>query len=171
MARISISIPDRLMERLEPVKESINISQLCREALERRITTFERAAVRGGHQLDTDSLVERLREERALDGGKFEEMGRSNAAAWMSTASYLEFRVVAEDRRSTNMYSYKLPRTAFGTMKQHMADLNSSLDGVQAIAYKTAWLDSVRAVWAQIVDQLELEDSSGTSAGPERNQL
>ena len=170
MARISISIPDRLMERLEPVKESINISQLCREALERRITTFETAAAQSGHELDTDSLVERLREERALDGGKFEELGRSNAAAWMTTASYLEFRVVAEDRRSTNMHSYKLPRAAFGAMKQHMADLNSSLDGVQAIAYKTAWLDSVRAVWDQIVDRLEPGDASGTSAFPEQSQ-
>ena len=170
MARISISIPDRLMARLEPVKESINISQLCREALERRIATFERAAVQSGHELDTASLVERLRDERALDGGRFEELGRSNAAGWMTTASYLEFRVVAEDRRSTNMHNYKLPRAAFAAMKQHMADLNSGLDGVPAIAYKTAWLDSVRAVWAQIVDQLETEDSSGTQAVPERSQ-
>ncbi|MCH7606136.1 MAG: hypothetical protein IH962_03175 [Chloroflexi bacterium] len=171
MARISISIPDRLMARLEPVKERINISQLCREALERRITTFERAAVQSGRELDTDSLVERLREERAVDGGKFEELGRSNAAGWMSTASYLEFRVVADDIRSTNMRNYRLPRVAFGTMKRDMENLSASLDGVQAIAYKTAWLDSVRAVWAQIVDQLEPEDSSGTSADPERNQL
>ena len=170
MARISISIPDRLMARLEPVKESINISQLCREALERRIMTFERAAAHSGHELDTERLVERLREERAVDGGKFEELGRSNAAAWMSTASYLEFKAVADDRRSTNMRNYKLPRAAFGTMKQQMENLDSSLDGVQAIAYKTAWLDSVRAVWARIEDQLEPKDSCGTSADAGRNQ-
>ena len=170
MARISISIPDGLLARLEPVKESINISQLCREALERRIMTFERAAVQSGHELDTDRLVERLREERDVDGGKFEELGKSNAAAWMSIASYLEFKVVADDRRSTNMRSYKLPRAAFATMKQHMENLNASLDGAQAIAYKTAWLDSVRAVWSQIVDQLEPKDSSGTLADPERSR-
>ena len=170
MARISISIPDRLMARLEPVKESINISRLCRDALERRVAMFERAAVQGGHDLDTVSLVERLREERALDGGKFEKLGRGNAAAWMSTASYLEFRNVAEDRRSTNMHNYKLPRAAFATMKQHMAGLNSSLDGVQAVAYKSAWLDSVRAVRTQIVDQLELDDGGGNPAVPERTQ-
>ena len=44
MARISISIPDELAARLEPVKDHLNVSQVCRDALEHRITAFEGTA-------------------------------------------------------------------------------------------------------------------------------
>ena len=37
MGRISISLPDSLMAKLEPIKNGVNISQLRREALEQRV--------------------------------------------------------------------------------------------------------------------------------------
>ena len=164
MAKISISIPDKLMARLEPMKDGINISQLCREALERRIVSFERAAGANGPELDLAGLVERLREERAVedrgvDEGKLEQLGKINGAAWLGTAVYVELKNVAESRHGSNMQTYKLPRAAFKTMKRDMADANASCDGVPAVAYKTAWLDYVRSVWAQIVEQLDPEGS------------
>ena len=159
MARISISIPDDLMARLEPMKDGINISQLCREALERRIAAFERAADVNGPELDLAGLVERLREECAVDEGRIAQLGKRNAAAWLGTTAYVELKNVAEPRNGSNMPKYKLPRAAFETMKRDMADANGSCDGVQAVAYKTAWLDYVRSVWAQIVGQLEPEGS------------
>ncbi len=51
MARISISIPDKLMARLEPIKDDINVSKLCREALEQRVGAYERAAQRNERNL------------------------------------------------------------------------------------------------------------------------
>ncbi len=65
MGRISISIPDQLMARLEPIKPGINVSQFCREALEHRVEDFEKGARRD--PLDVDSLVKRLRDERSAD--------------------------------------------------------------------------------------------------------
>ena len=87
MGRISISLPDSLMAKLEPIKDGINISQLCREALEQRVAAYQRAASRNGNDLDLDTLVQRLRRERDLFGGKFEQRANDNAAAWLSTAS------------------------------------------------------------------------------------
>ena len=152
MARISISIPDKLMAKLEPIKESINISQLCREALEHRIAVFERAARHDA--LDLKSLVKRLRDERSSEETKFEDLGKANAGWWLNTVSYLELKNIAENSNSSNMSKYKLPRAAFQTMKQDMAEANGSCEGGQAVAYKTAWLDYVRSVWAQVVDQV-----------------
>ena len=155
MARISISIPDKLMQRLEPIKDNINISKLCREALEQRITAFERAARREGDVLDLDSLVLRLRQEKDASGIQFEDVGRQNAVAWLNTVSYVEFKNVAEASDSPNMDKYKLPRAAFRCMKQDMAESNAGCEGTPAVTYKTAWLDHVRSVWAQVVDRLE----------------
>ena len=153
MSRISISIPDELMAKLEPIKDGINISQLCREALERRVDAFERAA--GLEALDLDGLVKRLRDERSMEVSKFEDLGKDNAGRWLSVVSYLELKNVAEIPSSSNLPKYKLPSAAFKTMKQDMAEANVSCEGGQAVAYKTAWLDYVRSVWARVGNQIE----------------
>ena len=155
MARISISIPDRLISRLEPIKNGINLSQICREALEQRVAAFERSAERNGQALDLEGLVARLREERDLFGGKFEQLGGDNAAAWLATASYLEIRSAAENNSSSNMRKYKLPRSAFQAMKQDLEHAGLDCEGSHATVYKTAWSDYVRSVWAEVVDRLE----------------
>lgn len=155
MGRISISLPDSLLAKLEPIKDGINISQLCREALEQRVAAYERAANREGQELNLDALVQRLRGERELFGGKFEQFGKNNAATWLSTASYLEIQSIAERGHSDGMPKYKLPRDAFKTMKQDMQGMKLSCDGPQAVVYKTAWLDYVKTVWSDIVEQLE----------------
>ena len=155
MGRISISLPDSLLAKLEPIKDGINISQLCREALEQRVAVYQRAASRNGDDLDLDALVRRLQGERDLFGGKFEQLGKNNAAAWLTTAPYLEIQSVANHNHSDGMHKYKLPRAAFSAMKQDMQDVNLSCDGPQAVVYKTAWLDCVRAVWSEVVDRIE----------------
>ena len=161
MSRISISIPDQLMAKLEPIKDGINISQLCREALERRVAAFERAA---GHEaLDLDGLVKRLRDERSTEESKFEDLGKENAGRWLNAVSFLELKNVADNPSSSNLPKYKLPRAAFQIMKQDMAEANASCEGGQAIAYKTAWLDYVRSVWAQVVDQLDTSNHGQTN--------
>ena len=41
--RLGISIPNELHRRLEPLKQYINVSQICREAVEDRIRCYEKA--------------------------------------------------------------------------------------------------------------------------------
>ena len=159
MARISVSLPDDLMARLDPIKDRINISQLCRESLERRVSAFERAAKTNATELDVDGLVSRFQEEVVQDEGKFERLGQENAASWLSTAAYREFRSVAEARNISDMQKYRLPRAAFKTMKGDMEEATSTCEGVQAKEYKTAWLDSIRTVWTQVAAQLVQEDA------------
>ena len=160
MGRISISLPDSLLAKLEPIKDGINISQLCREALEHRIVAYERAADRSGNNLDFDALLQRLREEGDQFGGKFEQLGKNNAAAWLSTGSYLEIQNVAEYSKSDRMHKYKLPLAAFNVMKEDMSQVNLTCDGPQAVVYKTAWLDYVRTVWSAIIDQIGEPDAN-----------
>ena len=159
MPRISVSLPEEFMDRLEPVKEKINVSQVCREALERRIVAFQRAAEHGeDDDLDLDGLVDRLRKDRELVEGKFEQLGRESASTWLRTASYLELKAVTEGQSSPDMDGYRLPKGAFKIMKRDMDDADVSCDGVHASVYKTAWLDYLRAVWATVADRLNESD-------------
>ena len=161
MGRISISLPDSLMAKLEPIKNGVNISQLCREALEQRVAAYERAANLNGDDLDLDALVHRLRGERDLFGGKFEQLGKNNAITWLTTAPYLEIQTIATHNHSAGIHNYKLPRAAFNVMKQDMQGVKLSCEGPQAVVYKTAWLDYVNAVWSDVVERL---DGSSTAA-------
>ena len=165
MARISISLPDDLMARLDPIKDRVNISQLCRESLERRVSAFERAAKCHGAELDVDALVTRLQEEVAQEEGRFERLGQENAASWLTTAAYREFRSVAEARNISDMQKYRLPGAAFKTMKGDMEEATSTCDGVPAKEYKTAWLDFVRTVWTEVAVQLEKEHAEEPENG------
>lgn len=166
MGRISISLPDSLMAKLEPIKNGVNISQLCREALEQRVEAYERAAMLNGNDLDMDALVSRLRSERDLFGGKFEELGRCNAVAWLTAAPYLEIQTVVNNNHSNAMGDYKLPRAAFNVMKQDLKGVKLSCEGPQAVVYKTAWLDYVNAVWINVVERME---EKSAVAGQESN--
>ncbi len=153
MVKIRVSIPEKLMAKLEPIKGGTNISQLCRESLERRVAEFERAA--GHDDLDFVGLVQRLQDERPLEESKFEDLGKTNAGHWLNTVPYMELKRIAEEIDSSNMYRYKLPKAAFKIMKQDMAQAKVDCEGGHAVTYKTAWLDYVRSVWTQAADQLE----------------
>ena len=153
MPRLSISIPADLADRLEPFKDRIIVSQVCREALERRVTSCENAARRKDDDVDMAGLVDRLREDRALSEGRFEELGRQNAAGWLDTASYMDLRYVAQHSETSSMRKYRLPKAAFRTMRRDMEQAQTDCEGVQSVMYKTAWLDYVRSVWAEVLEE------------------
>ena len=163
MARISVSVPEELLAKLEPVKERINVSQVCRDALERRIQAIGRADSAQPESLDLESLIDRLREERVLVEGRFEELGRHNAESWLDTAAYLDLKAVTETNGALQMGKYRLPSSSFKTMKRDMENERVTVEGPQATTYKAAWLDQVRTVWAQIIGQLESEDQPSDS--------
>ena len=57
--RIGVNIPEDLYQRLKPLKETVNISQVCREAIEAYVNDYERALSR--NEADgMDDVVDRL---------------------------------------------------------------------------------------------------------------
>ena len=147
---------------MEPVKEKINVSLVCREAIERRIASLERVAEQGSEDLDLEDLIDRLHEERTVAEGRFELLGRRNAAAWLGTVSYVELKRVAENHATASMEKYKLSHSSFRQMKQDMEAARVGSDSLHSVSYKTAWIDYVRAIWAQVLERVE--DTNGAVA-------
>jgi hypothetical protein len=164
MTKISISIPDSLMAKLEPIKDSINISQLCREALEQRVAAFNRTTEGNGNATDQEDPILRLRGERGEFEGRFERLGMEGAVTWLASAPYPDVKTVTESGAPSSMVKYRLPRAAFKVMKRDMEGANADCEGPHAEAYKAAWLEHVMAVWAQIVDGAE------STGGPEPSE-
>ena len=83
--RIGLNIPDDLLTRLEPLKPSINVSQVCREAIEAYVDSYERASmmIENDGTLQEAERIWRQEESRTID---WEELGYVDGKAWVERA-------------------------------------------------------------------------------------
>ena len=93
--RIGINIPNELHRRLEPLKQHINISQICREAIEERIGCYERALASRGDQDVAQAIQRTWEEERRMrdiikvDWGI---LGCDDAKSWATEAQLKDWK-------------------------------------------------------------------------------
>ena len=73
--RLSISIPDDLYNKIQMVKENLNISGICQEAI---MNAVEMEMLKSNACNDLNSLVIRLKTERKMAGEKFKRDGFSD---------------------------------------------------------------------------------------------
>ena len=83
--RIGLNIPDELLARLEPLKPSINVSQICREAIEAYVDSYERASMKieDDGALHEAERIWRQHESKTVD---WEELGYVDGKAWVERA-------------------------------------------------------------------------------------
>ena len=90
IVRIGVNIPNDLYRRMEPIKHTINISQVCREAIEAHVEEYEQARARLESD-DIDETVDRLcREEERLTVD-WEELGWADAKVWVEAVDKESF--------------------------------------------------------------------------------
>ncbi len=86
--RIGVNIPDELHSRMEPLKQLINVSQVCREAITAYVERYERM----NEGLDVDGVEEVVNqlwyeEERRMLEDDWPELGYQDAKAWVQKAT------------------------------------------------------------------------------------
>ena len=93
--RIGINVPNELLQRLEPLKPELNISQVCREALEAKASSYERMRERLGDpavQQAMRRVWEREQEFRAIITVDWEQLGYEDAVAWVQAATLQDWQ-------------------------------------------------------------------------------
>ena len=87
--RIGINIPNELHRRLEPLKQYINVSLICREAIEDRMGCYEKALASCRNQ-DVVRAIERAwkeeRKMRAIVEVDWGMLGCEDAKSWVTVA-------------------------------------------------------------------------------------
>ena len=89
--RIGINISKELHKRLEPLKPELNISQVCREALEAKAANHERMRANLDDPAVQQAMArvwEQEKEFRALIEMDWEQLGYEDAVAWVQAASW-----------------------------------------------------------------------------------
>ncbi|MGW5363173.1 hypothetical protein [Actinopolymorpha pittospori] len=97
MARRNISIPDALVERLDRMRDRINVSRVCAVALERELRILEGQA--RGQDVDeskVDRLVERLRSQQS-EKDRWYRRGLRDGEKWAQETATLHELAAFED--------------------------------------------------------------------------
>jgi len=94
--RIGINVPNDLLKRMEPLKEVINISQVCRDAIQAQVDTYERARERA-KQDGMEEVAATLHQELHRYDLDWEALGHEDAKIWCKKASLKDFEHFAHN--------------------------------------------------------------------------
>ncbi len=93
--RLGINIPNSLHKRMKPLKDKINVSQICREAIEQWVSAYESSL----NDIDDDirKKIDQLKLAWEPYVVNWEEVGRNDAKVWAKKATPEQFEIFAHN--------------------------------------------------------------------------
>src|SRR5689334_19722493 len=184
MARLNITIPDPLYERLEQVRDRLNISKICANALEKELTMLE------GRRPITDPRIAQLLQRLQGVHERWYQRGYEDATRWaVETATRGELSSVAtemadwdearlveefhdEQRRELVLRRLLIPgsfniadrlnawvtgdvRAENVVVGEEAEQLTKARAEVDEAAYLVGWRDSIKDIWQTISPALQ----------------
>jgi len=89
--RLGINVPNSLLEQFKPLKDTYNLSQICREAIQKQVESYEKAkrkSIDDGMEAVVDRLWQEYHRKTILD---WEAIGRDDAKNWVTLATLEDF--------------------------------------------------------------------------------
>ncbi len=181
--RIGINIPNDLMKRLEPLKPELNISQICREALEAKAASHERMLARlddGEIQEAIEMVWEQEKEFLSVIEVDWKALGYEDAESWTKAANledweHLHHRQDVIQKQNRPVWEVPPPTPSgvkdFAERRRELhqrmqrlgdhfldwlCDERGGIDYATAEReYMTAWLEYTGAVWKLVCQRRE----------------
>lgn len=180
MTRLGINVPEKLMKRIKPFRGSINVSQVCRDALEAHVAAHERAKARA-EQDDLGDVIRRFRDQHVDIQVDWERLGHEDAKLWVELASLkdleeLFYRVGFKMKGSlAGPLETEIVPFLEGVKKfhqhwqenedwvnaQYSRDLEGNHYGSAKAIYDRAWFGYTTAVWGSVRDAIATEKAGG----------
>ncbi|MHC5722659.1 MAG: hypothetical protein ACYTXY_00570 [Nostoc sp.] len=139
--RITITIPDNLHKRLQVVKNALNVSGVCQEALEMAIRVEE---LKREKPQNMGTLIERLQIEKQQDAEQWKEEGVIEGKKDASNLSYKEFKELESKQSITDDLTNWIEENHFEYMEGSV-DKDAFLEG---------WLEGVLSIWDEVKELL-----------------
>ena len=149
MARVNVSVPDEMKERMDALGDRVNWSEAARAAFEREI-----AAATMPVDPNLDQVIERLRVSKAESHQLDLLRVRNNGREWAKLrAPYNDLRAVGKLRLTGHGYAGQVDH-ALG-----ISDYNESLwfDGTgetPSDEYVEAFVEGAKDVWREVADKI-----------------
>ncbi len=184
MARLNLTIPDSLYERLERVRDRVNISKICATALEKELTMLE------GRRPITDPKIAQLLQRLQSARERWYQRGHDNGTQWaVETATREELRRIATEtadwdgphlidelrleQRREPMLRPRLFPTSFRIddrldvwvandleagdvlMREEAERVSQARSQVDEAGYLEGWRDAIKEIWQTISPALQ----------------
>ena len=165
--RIGINLPDNLLKRIEPLKPTINVSRICRDAIEAYATGYERAQ----EHVDADgtrSVADGFWAEEKGEVIDWDELGYHDARDWVRAATlkdikYLFHNIEVSQRLHMNesiLFYRFIPGTKVfwdrqaehrdWFIRQIEWDERTNYHERAREEYERAWLAYVTVIWERV---------------------
>ena len=96
--RLGINIPSSLYKRMDPIKQMVNISQICRDAIEEWVNAYEHSMEKA-KQDGMEEVADELRREWEPYKVDWQVIGREDARIWAQRAKPEHFEHFAHNLR------------------------------------------------------------------------
>jgi len=177
---ISISIPEKLHERLQKLKGQINVSKLCQDAIEKEVKKKEAFLKRIHKSPKTDKIIERLSKEKEESSGLVYERGKLDGEQWAKIAHYDDlYAAVCKEKEERitkdgpvddleweiEDYLFKKHKIKYEgrPVDEPIKEYLDSVVGVKVhthnyytyiIAYRQGWYQGILDFWNEIKDKI-----------------
>jgi hypothetical protein len=143
MARLTVSVPQALHDRLDRWRDNINISRICQEALERELRRLEELP---GDAVALGDMVRRLSKEKADGDRQWFSQGVADGMTWARGAGYVDLRATAAGSPSAT--------AAAKTALQRGAAAHNSNPGFDTDSYESGWRFAAAEIWRRVEPKL-----------------
>lgn len=161
MAKITISVPDELYEKMQEWKSSLNFSKVFQNAMCGMIRKKESLMSKFRKEVDFSSIVDRLKKEKVEFEFNIKDWGRKDGLEWCKTAHYHELQYALAwtpppnpdqddelgDYFSDRFEKYKKRITATGQKAQDWLNIFSD-------KYLKGWKEGVELFWGEVKDKI-----------------
>ncbi len=161
MAKITISVPDELYEKMQEWRSSMNFSRVFQNAMTGMIQRKEALTSKLRKEVDFSSVVDRLKKEKVEFEFNIREWGIKDGLEWCKTAHYHELRYALamissknpdQDEELGDYFSHM-----FGKYKRQIAATGKKAqDAVNDFSekYLKGWKEGVELFWNEVKDKL-----------------
>lgn len=159
--RVNITLPDELFERLQQVKDKINVSRICQRAIDQAIYNENKF---NESISDKEKLILRLRKEREEFAQEYKKVGFADGLkdaanmhfdsfrqAWLYMDAYTPEYIFGLFAGQENLK--KVAQDSLPEITDHDIGPFVTFDNFRDL-YFDGWLDGVLTVWEEVKDEL-----------------
>lgn len=146
MARLNITVPDELYERIEKWRERLNLSRICQDAIARELDKLELVP---GEVREMQEALSRLGEQKAKVERSCFRKGVYDGLEWAREADYPVLKRWGEQLQSDPAWEEVLRGPAAEAAAAHSEDIDW-----HAQPYAEGWIAGVQQFWNRAKQRL-----------------
>ncbi len=154
--KITLSIPDRLYEKLNAWRSAFNLSKMFQDALSDAIEKKEAFSKRLCEEFDMSQIINRLQQEKAQWLNNFYNAGRNLGFGWAQAAHYQDLLYVLDCDDTCDAGHEIVRHNRFKAYFEHIYDAYDLTRYAQQGGvdhekrFLEGWFDGVNAFWNQV---------------------